>query len=256
MLDTNPQNLEALEKWALTRDWFYRYQLPSGAITPGPVDEILRLHEARRDTMLSVLSDRFGDRLSQIDCIDLASHEGFFSFELARRTRSVRGVDVRSDSVEAARKMAILQGVTNTDFVTRNVYDLSVASFPPADFVLLYGLIYHTEDPVRVLRTASELARDTLLIETQVAALELGGDVEWGHYKSRKPIEGIFVVIADDHHREGGTTGIALIPSVSALRFVLGQMGFATVHLIAPPADEPEQLARGRRVIIAAHRTN
>jgi tRNA (mo5U34)-methyltransferase len=254
MLDAPPPDLAALEQWALGREWFYRYQLPSGAVTPGPIEPILRLHEARRDMMLSVLAERFGDRLSQIDCIDLASHEGFFSFELARRTQSVRGVDVRGDSVEAARKMAVLQGLTNTEFVTRDVNDLSVASFAPADFVLLYGLIYHTEDPVRVLRIASELTRDTLLIETQVTGLELGGGVEWGHYKAHKPIEGMFVVIADDQHREGGTTGIALIPSVSALRFILGRMGFAKVQVIAPPVDEPEQLARGHRVVIAAHR--
>jgi tRNA (mo5U34)-methyltransferase len=248
-------DLLSLEAWALARDWFYRYQLPSGAFTPGPSDLILRLHDARRDMLLHVLSERFGARLPEIDCIDLASHEGFFSFELARRTRSVRGVDVREDSVAAARNMAVLQGLENVEFFAADVRNLTKQSFAPADVVLLYGLIYHTEDPIRILRTAAELARDTLVIESQVTALELTGDVEWGHYKSRKRIEGLFYVVADDHHREGGTTPIALIPSVEALRFTLGHLGFPNVRVVTPPEDEPEQLARGRRAVIVAHRS-
>jgi tRNA (mo5U34)-methyltransferase len=254
-MTTDTDDLASLEAWALSRDWFYRYQLPSGAVTPGPVDLILTLHDARRDMMLRALSERFGDRLSTTDCLDLASHEGFFSFELARRTRSVRGVDVRADSVEAARRMAILQGLTNVEFLHADVRDLTVERVGAADVVLLYGLLYHTEDPIRILRIASELTRDTLLIESQVTALELGGDVEWGHYKSRKTIEGLFYLVADDHHREGGTTAMALIPSVSALRFALGHLGFPNVRVIPPPSDEPEQLARGRRAVIVAHRS-
>ena len=253
-MTSDNQTLADLEAWAGAREWFYRYRLPSGAYTDGPSPDVWRLHEVRRDMMLEVLDGRFGARLRDIECIDLASHEGFFSFELARRTRSVRGVDVRADSVDAARRMAILQDLSNVAFTVADVRSLDDRRFAPADFVLLYGLLYHTEDPIRVLRTAASLTRDTLLIETQTTDLELRGHVEWGHYQWRRPIEGVFYVVEDDEHREGGTSGVALIPSVSALTFVLSRLGFASVRTVPPPADSPEQLARGKRVVVVAHR--
>ena len=253
-MPTAGEDMAELEAWALQRDWFYRYKLPSGAHTDGPIPEITRLHDSRRQSMVAVLERRFGDQLPQIDCIDIASHEGFFSFELARRTRSVRGIDVRPDSVEAATRMARLQGLPNASFVQGDILDVRPSEFGPADFVLLYGLIYHTEEPLRMLRIAGELARDTLLVETQITGFELSGSLEWGHYKSLKPIEGWFALTADDSHREGGTTAMTLIPSTNAVIYALRNLGFRQCELIPAPVDEPEQLARGKRAVIVAHR--
>jgi hypothetical protein len=241
--------------WAANRRWFYQFQLPNGSLTTVDVGpDVLLLHQNRLDMMLSVLANRFGNRLSRCTGLDIASHEGFFSLALARVMKSVRGIDVNAQSVEAAQVMAGIQGAINVEFAVCDIRNVDITEFPPADFVLLYGLLYHAEDPIRMLRIASALATDTLLIETQVTGLELEGDVEWGTYRASKKILGTFYLVDDQVGREGGNTLLAMIPSLSAIQSVLLRLGFRSVDVVAPPPDGAEQLVRRKRAVIAAHR--
>jgi hypothetical protein len=128
------------------------------------------------------------------------------------------------------------------------------ASTTPADFTLLYGLLYHLEDPLRVLRVASSLYRDTLLIETQLAGREVDGKIDWGQYMHFRDIRGLFYLVDNQDNHEGGPTNMALVPSVEALRWSLSRMGFNRVELLLPPAGGAEQLVRGSRGVSAAFR--
>ena len=166
----------------------------------------------------------------------------------------MRGFDVNGESVEAARRMLEIQGVSNGRFEAIDVRDVDAAAVGTAEFVLLYGLLYHAEDPMRMLRLAASLTADTLLIETQVTGFDIKGSIEWGTYQSRKPVLGLFALIDDDHNREGGNTGLALVPSVDAVRSALLRLGFIRADLVTDFNAETEQLRRGQRVIIAAHR--
>lgn len=244
-----------LAAWVRDRTWFYTFELPDGSRTQtNTTAEVQRFHGARRSAMIAVLESRFASRLRTIDCIDLGSHEGWFAIELARRTRTLRGFDVKPASIEAARRMCQLQEVENVAFTLTDFRDIDPNRVTPADFVLLYGLLYHAEDPLRILRLAASLARDTLLIETQVTAWEFGGAVEWGASEGRKPVLGWFALIDDDDNREGGNTGIALVPSIEAVRQSLLRMGFARVEHVRDFDAETEQLRRGQRAVIAAYR--
>ena len=244
-----------LLSWVRSRRWFYEFPLPDGGATDcDAMEEVRALHRSRRDAMRMVLTDVFGDELSAAEAIDLASHEGWFSLELASRMRAVRGYDVNLESVEAARRMAALQGVANVAFTHCDIRDLERERVEPADAVLMYGLLYHVEDPIRILRIASDLARRVVLIETQVTGVELEMDVEFGHHRWMRPVHGIFALIDDDDNREGGNTGLAMIPSPQALKHCLSRFGFSRVQTVPISLDGPEQLARKRRVIIAGIR--
>ena len=207
------------------------------------------------ENALASLTARYGDRLVEMTCLDLASHEGYFATALARRMKHVLGVDMNAASITAARNMARLQGIDNVDFKLGHANALDRLDIAPADIVLVFGLIYHTEDPITVLRHASEHCRTAMYIETQLTNLELVGPVEWGSYRSQRPIEGTFYLVEDDFNREGGTTGMALIPSAKAIAYVLSRFGFQDVHHLEASAPWQEQLARKSRGVIAGFRT-
>lgn len=50
--------------------------------------------------------------------------------------------------------------------------------------------------------------------------------------------------------REGGSTGVALVPSLNALLFLLKHFGFADLRVLQPTEEDYEQYRRGSRVIV------
>jgi hypothetical protein len=61
----------------------------------------------------------------------------------------------------------------------------------------------------------------------------------------------VFGVVSDDpESREGGTTEIALVPSMNALHTILTTMGFSTITKIPDTGRMCEQFYRDRRAIL------
>jgi hypothetical protein len=75
-----------LERDVLAQQWFYRYTLPSGRVTDIYVtDEVEHIHQTRRDMMMAELAPLFAANPGSLTAIDVASHQGWFSLELASR---------------------------------------------------------------------------------------------------------------------------------------------------------------------------
>lgn len=237
------------------RTWFYEFDLPDGSRTATNVPaDVLPIHVSRRDKLARVIAERV-ERPETLTAADFASHEGYYTVELARHFRSVRGYEWKDTSLEAARLVTDVLGVRNVEYVQA---DLQTMPFDPGqvfDFVLLYGLIYHLEDPIHTLRLASRMCRTHLLIETQVFPYDVSGRLEDGHHENMRPIEGVFGLTPDyAHHREGGSTDIALVPSLNALTFLLRTFGFGTVEVLPAPPGDYEQFRRGQRVVVYARK--
>ena len=123
------------------------------------------------------------------------------------------------------------------------------------DFVLMYGLLYHVQDPVGMLQQAARLARRFLCIETQVLPFNVVGNVEDGHHLAVRNIHGLFGLVEDyPDGREGGVTSFAMVPSVEGLVWLLHKLGFADVRVAKPEPGDYEQYLRGHRVMIFAAR--
>ncbi|HSB09322.1 MAG TPA: class I SAM-dependent rRNA methyltransferase [Blastocatellia bacterium] len=56
--------------------------------------------------------------------LDCFTYQGAFAFHLARRAEQVIGVDVSSQAIAKAKRNAVLNGVSNVEFVEANVFDL------------------------------------------------------------------------------------------------------------------------------------
>lgn len=240
-------DLEAVKN----RAWFYEFELPDGSITKTDIPaEVLKIHTSRRDKLRRMIAEKVGDA-SHLRALDFASHEGYFSFELARHFGDVHGIEVRPDSLAAAIAMQKVLQVSNVTFESGDLTQMREEQIAPADFVLLYGLIYHLENPIHILRLASQLTRKHILVETQVFPYDISGLLEDGHYNWQRPIQGVFSLSADYHTtREGGSTDLALVPSLNALIYLLRAFDFNHVEVLAPDPEDYEQYRRGSRVVV------
>jgi tRNA (mo5U34)-methyltransferase len=237
--------------WVKQQKWFYEFRLPDGTKTASYEDKFkLPIHGTREKALRYYLSrsDRRGS-----SAIDIACHEGFFSLLLAEYFNTVVGIDRNQESLAKATRIARLIGRGNIRFDTVTVEDFQASV--EVDFVLCFGLLYHTENPIEVLRKIASLTRNSACIETQVMPFQAMGRIEDGSYLAQRELNGIFGLCADySHSKVGGMTNLALVPSIDALLFLLKQFGFRTIDLYRPSRDDYEQFVRGSRVIIYAEK--
>jgi tRNA (mo5U34)-methyltransferase len=227
--------------------WFYRFRLPNGLETHPYGPE--KLHDDRLNMLLDTLTREFGNDWNSLSCLDLACHQGWYAYNLAmRHFGSVHGIDARPANIDCADAIREVSGLSNLSFSVTDVNHGGLSALEPVDVVLMYGLIYHLEDPIGALRAAAGLARKLLVIETQVLNFNLTGRIDWGGHQNTIEVPGIFGLIdePDMSNKENGVTGLALVPSRDGLLWLLGRLGFSSVDVVAPPVGSYEQLATGK----------
>ena len=249
---TPNDKLEAVKN----RSWFYEFELPDGSRTTPDIPEAVRqVHSSRLTKLREVIAARAPDA-AELTAVDFASHEGFFSLELARHFKSVRGLEFAVESAEGARLMTDVLGVSNVSYEIADLTRCGYRREWEADFVLCYGLLYHLENPVEVIRLATQLARQHILIETQIFPYDISGMIEDGHYRWQRGVHGVFSLSTDyAGQREGGSTNVALVPSLNALTHLLTAFGFGDIEVLPALADDYEQFSRKSRVVVYAKRT-
>lgn len=194
----------------------------------------------------------------QLDTIDLACHQGWFSSKLIELGfSSVLATDARDSHIADAELIFNAMGQSEKiRTLQSDVHSLDVNALGTFDLVLCFGLIYHLENPVGALRKAFDLCKNACLIETQIAPGQTGV-VDYGSYRFVKKIEASFVVIDETHETHGteaSTQGICLIPNLEGLVWILGKIGFSRVEVLPVPSDGYEQLLYGKRAMLAAYR--
>ena len=152
-------------------EWWHRIQLKDGSYTPGRVWH----GEDGGDWPTT----RFGLPASceGLSVLDIGAWDGFFSFEAEKRGASeVQAVDTFQgrDPVTAIDGFdyawhnlgsKVMYGYAN---IENDPYALGNIRY---DLVLLFGVLYHSENPMRILRNVWKNVKPggTLLIETTVA---------------------------------------------------------------------------------------
>ena len=233
------------------RTWFYQFELPDGTLTRTDIPaHVIPIHGSRREKLRRIIKDKVPGA-ANLTALDFASHEGYYAAELSKHFKSVRGLELRPESLAASQLMMRALGVSNTEFKRADLQTMTGLEDPGADFVLVYGLLYHLEDPIHTIRLASKLARKHILIETQVFPYDVSGKIEDGNFHNQRDVQGVFSLSVDyAANREGGSTDLALVPSLNALMFLLRTFGFAQVMVVPPDPGDYEQFSRGARVIV------
>jgi 2-polyprenyl-3-methyl-5-hydroxy-6-metoxy-1,4-benzoquinol methylase len=251
-----------LDEIAALGPWFYDFELPGGVRTNPDLPEHLRSIHRDRDAMLvTAVREAFPGGLAGVSALDVGCHEGYFTHRLlALGARRVTGVDVREANIRKAAVVADALGIHAARWLVGDAEDLDQAvGAERFELTVAYGLIYHCENPVRVLRRIAAATQQAIVIETQLADEFACEHIEWGRQGYRLRVQGGFAVVDESvlHpvNAETGATPLALCPSERALRSVLTHCGFGAVARIEPPDGANEQLARGRRGVFLARRT-
>ena len=178
------QRVEGIAERVAALDWYHTFDLPGGLVTPGFFDH------RRVVTKLPIPASLAGKR-----CLDAASADGFFAFELARRgaaevvsvdladtTRQdwqtgPRDLPARAKSTgRAAKAFAVVRDATGLDVerVDLSLYDVSPECLGTFDFVFMGNILLHLQDPARaLLALRSVTATDGTLLSYEAINLVL-----------------------------------------------------------------------------------
>ena len=110
-------------------------------------------------------------RIAGARVLDLASHDGRFSFA-ALRAGAARVVGIEHDPrlVQAATEHLQHYGVPREqyEFVAGDLFECIRAS-EPCDVVFVFGILYHVNDHMRLLTELAELDARTMIFDTNVS---------------------------------------------------------------------------------------
>jgi hypothetical protein len=128
-----------------------------------------------------MVSDLARKPIAECRVLDIASLEGDYSAEFARRGASVLGVEGRRNNIERARSRFDLP---NLAFAQDDVRNISKAKYGEFDVVLCLGILYHLDAPdcFRMLEAISEVCTDLAIIDTHVS----GRRSEHVEYRGRR----------------------------------------------------------------------
>ena len=231
--------------------WFYEFSLPDGTKTESYLSEEARQIHTTREKILREYLDSANNKTKT--AFDISCHEGYFTLILSDYFERVIGVDKNANSLEKARQIAKFKNGSDIEFVNS---PFELWNEPKsAEFVLCFGLLYHIENPIQILRKLANITIKTLCLETQVLPFNFSGFVEDGSYQWQRKLNGIFGLCADySESPEGGLSNLALIPSKEGLDFLLREFGFQKVNFHQAETKDYEQFTRGHRVVIFAEK--
>jgi len=222
--------MDAIQRLA---PWMYEFELPGGAKTPLLHESLRGVHATRRSMVFETLDAVKFDPAASV--LDLGCSEGYFSFEFAKRgARDVLGIDARARNIEKAELIREQLGLAACRFATGDVMEVELApgSF---DVALLLGLIYHVEDPIRLVRRAAKAARRLLILETQLTKPQGPIAYGWGTTEVSYTPD-FWAMKREDPTTDdlSSTRGFSLIPSPSAVVSLLREIGFASIVQLHP----------------------
>ncbi len=239
----------------------YPWELGGGTTTPIHSDALPEIHETR----LAMLEPAVRSVLEQTEdatVIDLACNEGWFSHRLLEWGASqVVGVDIREVNVRRAQLIAEHHGIgaERLEFRTADIYELDPAEIGEFDVVLLLGLIYHVEDPVRATRLARSLTKRLCVIESQLT--RQSEPVAWGRGSGHTELAAAsFAAYLEPDAEENpvaSASGIlSLIPNREAVEQTASAAGFERVDLVEPGARSQRYYGEGDRGLFLAWASN
>ena len=153
--------------------WYHTIDLPGGVVTPGMYD--LRRVVGKIPMPASLAGKR---------CLDVASCDGFWAFEMATRgaaevvsvdlgdpaLRDWQGVasddDRRQDLGRSQRCFELARDALGIDNVKRrdlSIYDIAPDQLGTFDFVFVGSVLLHLADPVRALRAVRTVTHGEML---------------------------------------------------------------------------------------------
>lgn len=177
----------------------------SGDLSVFDTPEAQSINEARLQNL-----DRLGLPLEGKTVLDVGCGPGHLSVFFAERGCRVVCVDARPENIERLRSL-----YPDREAVVANVQIDPLVKLGIFDVVFCYGLLYHVEDPIAVLRNISACCSELLLLETVISDHD-------------KPIVQLVDEPVDVANQAAG--GLGCRPSPSFVTMALRRMGFPFIY--------------------------
>lgn len=164
----------------------HNVQLADGTYTiaPHPTGDEVKLRR-----ILQIVTDLVGAPIPTLRVLDLASLEGMYTLELARRGAEVVAIEGREANLAKARLAGEVLGLNDRiSWIHGDVRDLSPERHGEFDVVLCLGILYHLDAPdvFRFMEQMAAVCKSLLVIDTHVAPKprvrrDYDGHTYWGH---------------------------------------------------------------------------
>jgi len=158
--------------------------------------------------------------------LDIGAWDGYFSFEAERR--GAKRV-VASDFVawtqpgKAGFELARKRRGSRVESLEADVFELDPARHGHFDTVLFLGVLYHLKNPLGGLERAAAMTKETLVVETALAAESV-----------RQPVMRFFLGA-----EFGGDASNFWAPNVPCLINMLREVGFSRIEITPHPIVRP-----------------
>ena len=185
------------------------------------------MNESRKEFLVQLLPGLIA-QMNIRTALDLGCGVGFFANCLASMGLDVTGVDARADNITEARKR-----YPGVGFCVQDVEESTILKMEPKDIVLCFGLLYHLENPFRVIRNLFALTRELTIVESMIA-----------------PHQAPAAVLLDERRAEDQSLDcVAFVPSEECLVKMLYRAGFLAVYkpTIQPEHEEFKKTLRFKR---------
>ena len=163
--------------------------------------------------------------------LDLGAGQGSFSRFFDKKGYIVTAIDARKENINR-----ILVNQNGIKVIVYNAEDPSITKLGTFDAVFCYGLLYHLENPIAVIRNIFALTKDLAFICTKIN-------------NSKKDI---FTFVKETQSDSQGLHYIALTPSYSVLIKLLYLVGFYYVYRYRNVPNHPDFINNKRVALIAS----
>jgi|APFre7841882630_1041343.scaffolds.fasta_scaffold01174_2 2-polyprenyl-3-methyl-5-hydroxy-6-metoxy-1,4-benzoquinol methylase len=233
-------------------EWFYNFEFVNGASTKNPDQKTNEIHTTRAGIIFPFLDELYEGKWQQIDCLDIACNQGWFSSQIAiRGAHQVTGIDIRESHIKMANTIKDLTDLTNLNFKVQDFLEIDATSCEKADLVLFLGILYHLDNPLQAIRKIRSLTKNLCIIETQVAKSNPELECCWGSDPQNRKGPALALIESDKGHG-GSDKPLVLVPTLNALYRILFVSGFEHLFLGIPTETMEEQFQNFDRVIIFA----
>jgi len=119
---------------------------------------------------MQTIADLAGKPWKELRILDLGSLEGLFAIECAAQGATVLGIEGRESNNAVARQTVQSMDVSNIEFVTDDVRNISREKYGAFDVVICSGILYHLpgQDGCSFMKSIAEVCTRLTIIDTHV----------------------------------------------------------------------------------------
>lgn len=153
--------------------FYHKVELPYGLSTVVPEVSRRKVEYTRIANLVKhafpAFIDVCGGSLQGKRVLDIACNCGGFALEAAKlESDYVLGIDIVDHYIEQANFIKRALGLNQIDFKLMNVENLDESTVGLFDVSFCFGILYHLENPIQVMKKLASVTKSIMLVDTAV----------------------------------------------------------------------------------------